>query len=261
MQSTQTAPSNSSSQDEKVSHNTKDQGVKKKRTVQSIFSFLKKRNSHRSHDPPREKKDNGCESPECIGISSTSYMNASKDIMVTSVSIHEYDVLPNNHASTACDNCFNSVTSKVEDAQREDYMFPQHDDISDGVRSSMASLAIDCLDDNKNGTKHVSFKLLSIREYDLVLGDNPSCAEGPPLSLGWHHGDDFIIDINDYEHVRKPRRTMAELKMSSDLRRQIIWNEKKACNRDVRRLERRIYKDQRKRKSKRFFALPIEVEK
>lgn len=258
MQSTLAMPSNSSSEDENTSHTTKEHVMKKKRT--SIFAFLKKKNGHRSHDPPREKHSSVCGSPECTEISSTSYMNASKDIMVTSVSIHEYDVLHSNLASTGCENCLNTVKAKVEDTQRGNCMFPQDDDDSIGIRASMASLMVDSLDDSKDKKKNVSFRLLSIREYDLVLGDNPSCGDGPPVSLGWHHKDDFVIDINDYELVRKPRRTMAQLRMSSDLRRQIIWDGKKKYNRDIRRLERRIYKDQRKRNSNKFFTPPIEVE-
>jgi hypothetical protein len=34
-------------------------------------------------------------------------------------------------------------------------------------------------------SKSVSFSKLSVREYDISIGDNPSCSYGVPISLGW----------------------------------------------------------------------------
>jgi len=254
------APPKSSSQGD---HEIKGQEGKKhkhstKRAVQSIFSFLKKKNSHRAHHPLREmklsKQKEGCGgTPECHGPSSTSYLNDSKDIMVTSLSIHQYDVQRNDRVNQVCDNCIGGTLPGVEDADNHEY--------STSIRimdDCTASTSTTCENESKHKERHVSFTALSIREYDLILGDNPSCTEGPPLSLSWQHGDEFVLDINDYELVRKPRRTMAQLKMSSDLRREIAWKGDKTCNKDIRRLERRLYKDRRQRKTNKFFSPPID---
>jgi hypothetical protein len=55
---------------------------------------------------------------------------------------------------------------------------------------------------------NVSFTNLSIREYNLEIGDNPSCSYGVPISLGWDYeerheslglmDDDWDDDVNDY---------------------------------------------------------------
>lgn len=55
----------------------------------------------------------------------------------------------------------------------------------------------------------VSFSNLQIREYDVALGDNPSCSFGPPVSLGWDYQDAEVVPLEKYERARSnkfPRR-------------------------------------------------------
>ena len=40
---------------------------------------------------------------------------------------------------------------------------------------------------NKNLSKKVSFSNLQIREYELKLGDHPSCRYGPAITMGWNY--------------------------------------------------------------------------
>jgi len=111
---------------------------------------------------------------------------------------------------------------------------------------------------NKRG-KHerkVSFTMLSVREYDLVLGDNPSCSEGTPTALGWNHADDQIFNLDEYEHNREPRRKISQLKMGPLIRREILCTKNEICENDIRRLERRAYKERRDHHLDRFFIAP-----
>lgn len=61
----------------------------------------------------------------------------------------------------------------------------------------------------------VQFKHVTIREYTQVIGDNPSCSIGAPVSLGW----DYIMmidkyNLNDYEDYRfGSRRTRPQMLM------------------------------------------------
>jgi len=62
----------------------------------------------------------------------------------------------------------------------------------------------------KKMTKQVSFHNLQIREYNIELGDNPSCRFGPPVTIGWDYSeaneillDDMMSDGNEEKKERK----------------------------------------------------------
>ena len=66
--------------------------------------------------------------------------------------------------------------------------------------------------------RNVSFHTMEIREYGVVLGDNPSCSSGPPVQLAWNPHDSTKLRIDDYEEHRPPRRDRAEMLMSYNVR-------------------------------------------
>lgn len=47
-------------------------------------------------------------------------------------------------------------------------------------------------------------------------GDNPSCIEGPPVTIDWAHDPNtqFVLDINTFERMRGRRRAMNQLIIS-----------------------------------------------
>jgi len=57
-------------------------------------------------------------------------------------------------------------------------------------------------------SKQVSFHNLQIREYNIELGDNPSCSYGPPISMGWNYNDKNDIHLDELNSdnldVKKP---------------------------------------------------------
>lgn len=64
--------------------------------------------------------------------------------------------------------------------------------------------------------KRVEISFLEVREYPVVLGDNPACAEGPSLSIDWAHDPQtvFILDVATFEKMRGRRRNSIELLIS-----------------------------------------------
>ena len=71
----------------------------------------------------------------------------------------------------------------------------------------------------------VSFSNLQIREYDVMLGDNPSCSYGPPVSLGWDYHDAAVVPLEKYERARSnkfPRRKSGQLVLSYNVRKYLL---------------------------------------
>lgn len=59
--------------------------------------------------------------------------------------------------------------------------------------------------------KAVRFGNILIREHERAVGDNPSCSTGPPIGIGWRHGDTTEICLDDYEEKRRERRQLIVL--------------------------------------------------
>lgn len=71
--------------------------------------------------------------------------------------------------------------------------------------------------------RRVSFDLVHIREYPIVLSDNPASRSGPSIELGWEYlpasnvegltSNDGSISVHDYEAIKpsQKRRPMEKL--------------------------------------------------
>ena len=70
----------------------------------------------------------------------------------------------------------------------------------------------------------VRFGTIQIRNYNIVLSDNPSCQEGPGISLGWKYSDcGEEISIEDFEAFRKGKRLhQMKLIMSPSIRWRLL---------------------------------------
>lgn len=68
----------------------------------------------------------------------------------------------------------------------------------------------------------VTFSSITLRTYDIVLGDHPNCKFGAPISLGWDYHQCDIISVNSYEDARGKRRTMKKLYLNSGTRRKLL---------------------------------------
>ena len=64
----------------------------------------------------------------------------------------------------------------------------------------------DSFDSTKKLQRSVSFSSLSIREYQVALGENPSVSYGPPIQLGWDFSNEYQVSLDQYEQARSPRR-------------------------------------------------------
>ena len=116
----------------------------------------------------------------------------------------------------------------------------------------------------------VSFSTIVVREFPVVIGDNPSCAMGPPPSISWVPDCELSIDIEEFEDYRNgqgynccKRRTGEDLRLDSDQRKYVALSAG-SSHHDIAAAVRQVGKDRRARRrsihnniSKPFYAFDV----
>jgi len=72
--------------------------------------------------------------------------------------------------------------------------------------------------------KNVRFNVIYFRDYERMIGDNPSCTTGPPVGIGWSYGKTRVIDVNSYEAARSYRKSPSHLILSREEREALLLN-------------------------------------
>mmetsp|Transcript_31204 Transcript_31204/g.47798 ORF Transcript_31204/g.47798 Transcript_31204/m.47798 type:complete len:213 (-) Transcript_31204:2018-2656(-) len=112
---------------------------------------------------------------------------------------------------------------------------------------------------NSKIKKQVSFHKIKIREYERILGDNPSVTSGPPISIGWGYvEEDFIRSVNEYEGCRPRRRTKSELIIPSFVRRGLLEEEFGVSKESIKAASKEVKGVQKKRHMTRILPEGIE---
>lgn len=70
----------------------------------------------------------------------------------------------------------------------------------------------------------VRFSTLSIREYGMVLSDNPGdeATQGSPVGIDWKHFSEATISVDAFESTHPPRRCSSQLRMPSVVRLRML---------------------------------------
>mmetsp|Transcript_24781 Transcript_24781/g.60878 ORF Transcript_24781/g.60878 Transcript_24781/m.60878 type:complete len:145 (-) Transcript_24781:178-612(-) len=74
-------------------------------------------------------------------------------------------------------------------------------------------------------TKQVAFSTCTIQEYPVILGDNPACANGVPITLGWEPVQSSTTEVELHDFMRaKQRRHGKELILPVQDRTQMVMS-------------------------------------
>jgi hypothetical protein len=90
---------------------------------------------------------------------------------------------------------------------------------------------------DSSSKKAVSFGLIQVREYNRVVGDNPTVRVGPPMSIGWEFLQKQAVSVDDYEEIKCPR-TLDGFRMRSFTRNRLLRVEFQVSLKDIRAAEK-----------------------
>lgn len=73
-------------------------------------------------------------------------------------------------------------------------------------------------------TSVVSFSSVEVRQYERILGDNPACSTGPPLTIGWKFDEAKTINmsVDDYEYDHGLNRDETAMVLSRQEREEML---------------------------------------
>lgn len=75
----------------------------------------------------------------------------------------------------------------------------------------------------KFSTSSVKFDKITVREYNVTIGDNPSCIGGAPMSIDWRYSEEATLEVDDFERTRSSkRRSKEDLYIPLDKRHEIL---------------------------------------
>jgi hypothetical protein len=72
-----------------------------------------------------------------------------------------------------------------------------------------------------NIERRVTFSTVEFHEHAMIMGDTPSCTDGPALEIDWVLMNQSIVDLDDYEEYRPPRRVKGQLHMPGEIREEV----------------------------------------
>jgi hypothetical protein len=80
------------------------------------------------------------------------------------------------------------------------------------------------IDPNGTAKKSVRFDQVEIREYGIILGDNPSAYYGPPITIEWRPQAKVSMNVGDYEEskIGNPLRYGDDLILSHGMRMKLL---------------------------------------
>ena len=94
------------------------------------------------------------------------------------------------------------------------------------TRPSMVSLSDASMSDSESreSNRSVKFQSVEIREYNMILGDNPCPLYGPPVTIDWDYDSAPSLSLDQYEDNQPQQRNGQQVFMNSRIRNDILYN-------------------------------------
>lgn len=146
--------------------------------------------------------------PPCLSLSETRALLPASSIEI---------VKPKNDDQDSNDE-FSYDRSNIKEEADDDISFEKEQERNDVSESKSYFV--------KESRAKVTFTKIFIREYPRIVGDNPACSSGAPISIGWSYNTKDVISVNEYEQHREGvRRDISSMKMPKSIREIILKDE------------------------------------
>lgn len=90
---------------------------------------------------------------------------------------------------------------------------------------------------------------MNIREYERILGDNPSVTSGPPLGIGWKYvPEPIVMNVDDYENGKGLPRSSSEYLVPKSVRENMLKEHAGVSRREMVNVVRAIQKEKSQRR-------------
>lgn len=70
--------------------------------------------------------------------------------------------------------------------------------------------------------RRIHFGEVCVRDYGMILGDNPCVSYGPPVTIDWDYVEYNALPVDEYEFHRPPRRCLRQMGMNYFQRKHIL---------------------------------------
>ena len=110
-----------------------------------------------------------------------------------------------------------TVDTEVEESREEDY-------IASSRKSSQ---------NPKHRKKSVSFSTISLQYYPIILGDNPACSQGPPITIDWDHFAKQTFDVDYYESEKECSRDTSQMRIPGTFRARLLKITNGTTNKEI----------------------------
>uniref|UniRef100_A0A6U2PXV6 Uncharacterized protein n=1 Tax=Leptocylindrus danicus TaxID=163516 RepID=A0A6U2PXV6_9STRA len=120
---------------------------------------------------------------------------------------------------------FPAIEIEAKDRRKGDLSVaaPHMAPTEDNTSSEDGNYELEDIPQDRILNKKVSFSSIEIREFNVVLGDNP-CAYGPSLSLGWNCHRNFTMEVDNYEESKPVRRSQKQMQLPRYVRERILMD-------------------------------------
>lgn len=70
--------------------------------------------------------------------------------------------------------------------------------------------------------RKIHFGQVCVRDYGMILGDNPCVSYGPPVTIDWDYVEYKALQVDEYEFHRPPRRCLRQMGLNYFQRKHIL---------------------------------------